>query len=71
LAGIWYFCKNLDFYRNRFDQAGFPIGGLLALLVPAISFIALFCIWEQNLQIFIYKKLETHEIFFEVWSRIH
>ena len=62
LAGIWYFCKNLDFYRNRFDQAGFPIGGLLALLVPAISFIALFCIWERNLQIFMYKKVMTHEI---------
>ena len=62
LAGIWYFCKNLDFYRNRFDQAGFPFGGVLALLVPAISFIALFCIWERNLKLFKYRIIMSHEI---------
>ena len=48
LTGIWYFCKNLDFYRTRFEQAGFPLGGVLALLIPAVSFISLFCIWERN-----------------------
>ena len=54
LTGIWYFCKNLDFYRIRFEQAGFPLGGVLALLIPAVSFIALFCIWERKFKCVFY-----------------